>query len=205
MTKPNPPCDEISPSDWIIVPKWEKFQHYKNRDPLWIKVYTKLLHDPKFLKLSPASRGLLMTIWLMFASESGELTVEMVGRYGGHGVGFYQLMSLNDAGFIELSASKPLATKKEKEKEKESPSPLTDEEAHRQLLIRANDIAADWTGGPSYRFDEALDELERTLESRLTIVDRLKLWDVARRRERRTPATLNPHDFLDQIKRHDHA
>jgi hypothetical protein len=195
MTSATRLADEISPDTWIIVPNWDRFQHYRNRNPLWIKIYAKLLHDPKFLALSPASRGLLMTIWLVFSQESGQVTVEMMRRYGGHGVGFYQLIALNHAGFIEFSASKPLETKKEKEVEKEktlgepvdNPRTLTDEDARWRLLIKASDLAADWTGGASEKFDGAIDDLEKTLEARLSYVERQRLWDVARRRETPTP------------------
>jgi hypothetical protein len=110
----------MEPSDdlYIIVPKWEKFQHYKDRDPVWIKVYTKLLHDPAYMQLSLASRGLLTMVWLHYAASSLVLRCRDVRALVGHnrGIGL-QLLSLRDAGFIELSASRLLATKKETEEE----------------------------------------------------------------------------------------
>ena len=27
---------------WIVIPNWDKFQHYKDRDPVWIKLYLEL-------------------------------------------------------------------------------------------------------------------------------------------------------------------
>jgi hypothetical protein len=126
MTMSTTPSRIPEPSDdpYIIVPKWERFQHYKDRDPVWIKVYTKLLHDPAFMQLSLAARGLLVVIWLHYASTSVGLRSSSVRALVGHnrGIGL-QLISLRDAGFIELSASRLLATKKEKEKEKETPLP----------------------------------------------------------------------------------
>lgn len=177
---------------WIIVPKWERFQHYRNRNPLWIKVYAKLLHDPAFLGLSAASRGLLMVIWLLYSAESGSFPIRNLAPFGSKGVGYWQLKALSDAGFIELSASKPLAAKTEVEKEKESPSPLTDEDAQRQLQIRALDLTADWTGGGSDKFAEALEGLEVGLHARLGHLDRELLWDEVLRRERAERGRINP-------------
>jgi hypothetical protein len=114
---------EITPDTWICIPRWEEFQHYHDRKPVWIKLYVKLLHNPDFLALSSASRGTLMTLWLLYASENGPVRVADAARFGHRSAGYMQLASLNHAGFIELSSRPLLATKKEKEKE--TPYPLT--------------------------------------------------------------------------------
>ena len=119
---------DLSEDLYVIVPNWERFQHYRDRHPVWIKLYSQLLHDPKFLALSLASRGLLMTIWLMYGQALGELRVRDVTTLERHRGGFgLQLISLRDAGFIELSASRLLAAKKEEEKEKEKEKPSSRE------------------------------------------------------------------------------
>lgn len=53
----------------LIRPKnWEEFQHYKDRDPLWIKLHKKLLDDYEFQSLPVESRALAPMLWLL-ASE----------------------------------------------------------------------------------------------------------------------------------------
>ena len=53
----------------MLKPKdWDKFQHYKNRNPPWIKLYRGLLDDHDFYKLPVASRALAPMLWLL-ASE----------------------------------------------------------------------------------------------------------------------------------------
>lgn len=53
-----------------LVPKnWDKFQHYKDRNPPWIKIHKAQLDDPDFMSLSLASIGLAQLLWLL-ASES---------------------------------------------------------------------------------------------------------------------------------------
>jgi len=179
--------DAPSGEDWIVVRRWEEFQHYKDRDPTWIKNYVRLLHDPNYFGLSLSARGLLHVIWLAFAATSGQLRVSAVGHLartrGGLGL---QLASLNHAGFIDFSASAPLAPKKEEEKEIETPqTPLPDEDPNRLAITRAFDFAADWNGGSSEAFHEGLDSLERELHVRIGSIERDRLWDVALKRERR--------------------
>ena len=174
---------------FVIVPRWETFQHYRDRDPVWIKVYTKLLHDPNYLQLSLASRGLLQMIWLAYASTSFRLCVADVRALVGHnrGIGL-QLISLRDAGFIDISASALLATKKEVEKEKEKALALAKNEkgAQRELLRRAHAAAANWNGDTSEAFDDLLDALENELHAQLPASQRSRLWDEALKRQRLT-------------------
>lgn len=58
---------------WIVIPKWRKFQHYNDRNPPWIKVYTDLLDNPNYRQLGSFHRALLHDIWLMYAASQCEL------------------------------------------------------------------------------------------------------------------------------------
>jgi len=52
------------------VKNLEKFQHYKDRSPPWIKLYNELLDDYDFGSLPDAAKWHLVAIWLL-ASRSG--------------------------------------------------------------------------------------------------------------------------------------
>ena len=54
----------------LAVKNFDKFQHYRDRAPVWIKLYRSLLRDYEFAKLPDAARGQLLLIWLL-ASETG--------------------------------------------------------------------------------------------------------------------------------------
>src|SRR5262245_14002411 len=54
----------------LAVKNFDKFQHYKDRSPVWIKLYRSLLRDYEFARLPDAARGQLLLIWLL-ASETG--------------------------------------------------------------------------------------------------------------------------------------
>ena len=52
-----------------LIPKnWDKFQHYKDRNPPWIKLHRDLLIDKEFMRLPIASKALAPLLWLL-ASE----------------------------------------------------------------------------------------------------------------------------------------
>lgn len=53
-----------------MIPKnWASFQHYKDRNPPWIKLHKGLLDDRAYTRLPLASKALAPLLWLL-ASES---------------------------------------------------------------------------------------------------------------------------------------
>jgi hypothetical protein len=148
---------------WIVIPGWPKFQHYKDRDPTWIKNYTRLLHDDAYDELTLAATGLLHVSWLLYAVSGGVLAVSQLRRFctaKGDSRHFqHHLDSLIRAGFVQVVASKPLALARsrevEVEKEKKDlkilPSALKTEEpkpappassSHRTNVVAADGFAA---------------------------------------------------------------
>jgi hypothetical protein len=54
----------------FLKPKnWEKFQHYRDRCPPWIKLHRDLLNDRAYMNLPLASKAIAPLLWLL-ASES---------------------------------------------------------------------------------------------------------------------------------------
>lgn len=112
----------MSNQDWIVVPNWERFQHYGlYRRPLWIKNYTELLRKDEYLDQPLAARGLLHGIWLAYADRDGrlrrsDLPATLLGRARDA-----HLASLNQAGLIEFRASKPLSLSLSKQNSVEPP------------------------------------------------------------------------------------
>jgi len=50
---------------YFRVRNWETYQHYKDRNPPWIKLYNYLLEDYDFSQLSDNSKLHLMLIWML--------------------------------------------------------------------------------------------------------------------------------------------
>ncbi len=131
-------------SGWIVIPRWEEFQHYRDRDPKWIKVYTRLLADPDYLALTVRSRAVLHGLWMLYAASDGHVDGTSPSRLG-HLLGIpavraRDLERLNHAGFLTFSASKPVAlryqraspeeeTEREEEKKKRKIKPKAVSEA----------------------------------------------------------------------------
>ena len=54
--------------DYLRITDWEKTQHYKKRNPPWVKLYNELLDDDRFECLQDDSKLLYLCL-LMFASR----------------------------------------------------------------------------------------------------------------------------------------
>lgn len=117
---------------WIVVPQWDGadgFQHYKNRDPIWIKNYRSLLSKDEYLTLTFHVRGVLHGLWLEYATSNRQLrdnTLTLTRRLGQR-VFTRDLISLNHACFISFVDSNPLAPRyrdasPEKRREEKPPS-----------------------------------------------------------------------------------
>ncbi len=129
-------CDVTGdPERWIVIPRWhaeDGFQHYHDRDPIWIKNYRFLLADDDYLKLTAGERAILHGLWLVYASSDGQVRFEpsSLSRRLSLRVRSCHLEALNHAGFIQVVASKPLALRyqvaspeKETEGEKQDQNP----------------------------------------------------------------------------------
>jgi hypothetical protein len=58
---------------YFKVRNFEKFQHYKNSNPTWIKLYVGVLHDYDFSLLSDTERLQVLLIWLLAAKTGNRV------------------------------------------------------------------------------------------------------------------------------------
>lgn len=63
-------------SSTLRAKKWAEFQHYKHRNPPWIRLYRKLLDDCDFHSLPVASRALAPMLWLLASESDGIISLE---------------------------------------------------------------------------------------------------------------------------------
>ena len=121
---------------WIVIPNWDKFQHYgERRQPPWIKLYNALLYDDDFQSLTPPERSALISLWMLYATTRRRMRDDTanLSRACGQRITKKTLERLHHAGFIDFVASKPLAHSIEVEVEVdieeslevELPNPLT--------------------------------------------------------------------------------
>jgi hypothetical protein len=58
-------------TSWLTIKNWDTFQHYKDRNPPWIKLHRALLDDYAFAALPDHQKAHLVLIWLFAASQAG--------------------------------------------------------------------------------------------------------------------------------------
>jgi hypothetical protein len=163
----------VSEHGYIYVKNWDRFQHYKNRRPAWIKLYLDLFNDDEYLDLTPSDRCLLQACW-MGAAEYGngrcraDLSTLRARSKSHKG----SLKRLSDAGFIEIRASKALAevlaTEVEVEEEQEV------EVLSRELPSHAREEDQPKNGHPCSPFAERMIQawIRDDIIQRLTVTDR---------------------------------
>ena len=70
---------------YLRVTNWHKYQHYRNRKPVWIKLYVDVLYDDKLRQLPVATRLLWDQLMLLAAERANvipndpELVAKLVG------------------------------------------------------------------------------------------------------------------------------
>ena len=62
----------------LKIKNWQKFQHYKHRNPPWIKLHKTLLDDPDWHDLSADLTKVLVNLWLIASECNGELPASRV-------------------------------------------------------------------------------------------------------------------------------
>ena len=59
----------------VTIAHWDRYQHYKSRNPPWVKLHRSLLSDRAFAELSDYASKLLILLWLI-GSESNDGTIK---------------------------------------------------------------------------------------------------------------------------------
>lgn len=138
---------------FLRVKNFDRFQHYKDRSPPWIKLYNSLLDDYAFTKLPDASRSHLLAIWLLASRTENRIPCDAEWIRGAiKASGPVDLEILVNAGFlvmdqdcsILLADRKQDARPEKRERERESrveESPIGDSCPLREAFDAWNAIA----------------------------------------------------------------
>ena len=59
--------------EMIRIKNWHRFQHFKDRRPVWIKLYHDLIDDLDWHKLDPLSAKTLVMLWIIASESEGVL------------------------------------------------------------------------------------------------------------------------------------
>lgn len=65
---------ELEPDErYLTIKNWDRFQHYGDRVPPWIKLYNSLLENVEFASLPDHQKGQLVGIWLLASRLGGRI------------------------------------------------------------------------------------------------------------------------------------
>jgi len=91
--------------NYLKIRNWDEFQHYKKRNPPWIKMHSSLLSSYEFSCLHDASKAHLLLIWLLAAKTNNQIPNDpawIQKQIGSEEKPDVKLMI--ELGFIDLSA-----------------------------------------------------------------------------------------------------
>ena len=96
---------------YLRIKNWDKLQHYKDRNPPWIKLHTKILCDYEFSCLQDDSKLLLILLWVLASKLSNKIPFDVHWIENQLNIKKANLQPLIDSGFIEvfLNDSKMIA------------------------------------------------------------------------------------------------
>lgn len=101
--------------EYLRVANWGRFQHYKDRNPPWIKLHTSLLDDYGFKRLPGEAKWQLLFLWLVAARQDNHIPDdrEWLAELFHVGQDKLEIDLLIDRGWLERIASdtsaKPIA------------------------------------------------------------------------------------------------
>ena len=88
----------------LSIVNWEKYQHYKHRNPPWIKLYHAILDDYQYGCLQDASKLLLISLFLLASRTGNSIPADKKWIQNKAMIkGEIDFKPLLDAGFITIN------------------------------------------------------------------------------------------------------
>jgi hypothetical protein len=117
----------MSKENYLAISNWDKYQHYKDRNPPWIKLSTDTFQDYNFGCLQDASKLLAICLWTLAArNKDGKIPndLEWIKKQGNLSASIKpcHLQELIGEGFLISTNSEKKVTSKSVEKKVASKS-----------------------------------------------------------------------------------
>ena len=90
---------------FLSIKKFENFQHYKTRNPPWIKLYRSILNDYEMRRLSVQARLLYISLLIIASETENRIPVDykFLSERTGLDVQTHDITALIDSGFLLAS------------------------------------------------------------------------------------------------------
>ena len=88
---------------YLSVPNWDKYQHYRDRSPKWIKLHQAVLDSYEFGRLQDSQKAHVMLIWLLASKLDNRIPADpkWIARKIGSSAPV-DVDALIQAGFLEV-------------------------------------------------------------------------------------------------------
>jgi hypothetical protein len=89
---------------YVRIRNWERFQHYRDRRPPWIKLHQSLADDFAFHELPDHAKVQLMSLWILASKHDNKIPDRGVG-FERHNLSHrpFDIPLLVKAGFLEYA------------------------------------------------------------------------------------------------------
>ncbi len=163
--------------EYFAVKNFERFQHYRDRNPAWIKLYQTALHDYEMSLLTDSQRWHLWAIWLLAARVQNR--VPMDPAWVRRAIGATSAVKLSrflDLGLIEIiqenqgkipESARQMLEKSYTREEKEEEKRERREETTAEVVARDNQAAAEILELKKIGLDQ--EGIDKILEARKTL------------------------------------
>ena len=64
--------------DYIHIENWRRYQHYRDRNPPWIKLYVNLLDDYDYYSLPDNQKLILIHLWLLASKTNNNIPYDLL-------------------------------------------------------------------------------------------------------------------------------
>lgn len=136
----------------LLVKNWRQFQHYKDRNPPWIKLHFSLLTSSDWVALDDCSRVLAIVCMLVASKNDGQIDGSEAGLAYLQRVAYLNkkpnLKPLIECGFLE-SASKPEQGIRNARPETETENLKQKEKEEAPQRSRGSRLQPDWEPDPT--------------------------------------------------------
>jgi hypothetical protein len=142
----------VSEIEYLQVKDFDRFQHYKDRDPPWIKLYVRILQDYAFGVLPDTQKAHLILIWVLASRMDNKLPKD--AAFIGSQIGAREPVDLDalvDAGFL-----RPWAPETARGKREEWPSRYVSKQIRSDLLSSAQHRCANCSATEHMEIDHVV-------------------------------------------------
>jgi len=181
---------------YLRVKDLSKWQHYKRRNPPWIKLYNTIFNDYRFSKLRDETKYHLIAIWSFASVMDNKLPNDsewISTRIGANLT--VDLTELTEAGFVEIVRNDPSQLSDNREKYQDaskvlagcyqSATPETETETEKDKVKRSKSNGLKPSGNPDPKFVKFWENYGRKVKKR----EALKVWHYLSESERQEALT----------------